>query len=254
MTTINVKFVSDEALEYLKANIRHVEKQLIANPTNSDWLKKSIDGPVFVTKKYQIEDFALEVPTAKKDIELDFRNSVLLYERLCNLPQYVLADERFWLWIMLEKGYETALKYMPIESGKSVFADHWLFTQGKRRGLFFGVLSRCYYRVALTVDNTLKDKYELTHFVIENPERFRNLSWRAFSSEKHIVLGTLKAEKLIMEQPGIVEDTSCYTEIAKAISRAGSVKLLDCMSEEEITQLVINAFFDDLLAKVRQAR
>ena len=70
--------------------------------------------------------------------------------------------------------------------------------QGKRRGIFFNVLARCYFRVALSVDETLEDKYSLTRFVIENPERFRTLSWRANSSQKNIVLGALKAEKDIL--------------------------------------------------------
>ena len=60
---------------------------------------------------------------------------------------------------MFDKGYEVSLKYMPVKKESSIFKDHWLISQGKRRGLFFGVLSRCYFRVALSVDDTLKDPY-----------------------------------------------------------------------------------------------
>ena len=96
---------------------------------------------------YEIEDVVLKIPSDEKDRETDIYNSILLYERLNKLPLYVLTDERFWCWMMFEKGYEVALKYMPVKKGSSVFKDHWLLTQGKRRGLFFGVLSRCYFRV-----------------------------------------------------------------------------------------------------------
>ena len=70
-------------------------------------------------------------------------------------------------------------------------------------------------RVALSCDDRLVDKYELTKFVIENPERFRNLTWRANSSEKHIVLGVLNAEKAVVEQFGDAVKNSSYKILVK---------------------------------------
>lgn len=140
-------------------------------------------------------------------------------------------------------GYKVALKYMPVKEESSVFKDHWLLTQGKRRGLFFGVLSRCYFRVALSVDDTLSDPYELTKIVIENPYRFRELTWRSFSSEKMIVLGTLKAEKRVLaEYPQLEENAKHFANIAKALSKLGSVMLLDCMTEKDIEEYVYKKF------------
>ena len=50
--------------------------------------------------------------------------------------------------------------------------------------IVFGIISRCYYRVALTVDEDHKaDRYYLTKFTFESPSRFRELTWRTFSSE-----------------------------------------------------------------------
>ena len=142
-----------------------------------------------------------------------------------------------------EIGYVVALKYMPIKKGSSVFKDHWLLTQGKRRGLFFGVLSRCYFRVALSVDETLPDRYELTKFVIDNPLRFRELTWRSFSSEKMIVLGTIKAEKRVLaEYPRADENTQHFAEIAKLLSKLGSVMLIDCMTEKDIEDFVYKKY------------
>ena len=190
-----------------------------------------------------LEEFSLREPKDDKDRETDLYNSILLYERLHHLPLYVLTDERFWCWMNFEVGYKAALKYMPIKKGSSVFKDHWLLTQGKRRGLFFGVLSRCYFRVALSVDETLADKYELTKFVIDNPLRFRELTWRSFSSEKMIVLGTLKAEKRVLaEYPQLEEKSKHFAEIAKMLSKLGSVMLLDCMTEKDIEEYVYKKY------------
>lgn len=243
MSKIHIKYMTDEALETLKANTSVITERLTENQTLSTRLSEFIPSELYATKKYEIEEFTLRVPKDEKDRETDIYNSILLYERLHHLPLYVLTDERFWCWMNFEMGYEVALKYMPVKKNSSVFKDHWLLTQGKRRGLFFGVLSRCYFRVALSVDNTLDDPYELTKFVIENPLRFRELTWQSFSSEKMIVLGSLKAEKRIQaEYPHVEENTKHFAEIAKHLSKLGSVMLLDCMTEKDIEEYVYKKY------------
>lgn len=243
MSKIHIKYMTDEAVETLKANTDVVTTKLIENPDNSSWLQSFFPGTLWVTKKYEIEEFTLREPKDDKDRETDLYNSILLYEHLRHLPLYVLTDERFWYWMNFEIGYKAALKYMPVKKGSSIFKDHWLLTQGKRRGLFFGVLSRCYFRVALSVDNTLADPYELTKFVVDNPLRFRELTWRSFSSEKMIVLGTLKAEKRVLsEYPQMEENAKHYAELAKLLSKLGSVMLLDCMTEKDIEEYIYKRF------------
>ena len=84
---------------------------------------------------------------------------------------------------------------------------------------------------------------ELTKFVIENPLRFRELTWRSFSSEKMIVLGTLKAEKRVLaEYPQFEENTTHFADIAKLLSKLGSVMLLDCMTEKDIEEYVYKKY------------
>lgn len=243
MSKIHIKYMSDVALATLKANKNEVTNKLIENPNSSDWLSEFVGDDLYVTKKYEIEDFILKVPSNEKDRETDIYNSIILYEKLNKLPLHALTDERFWCWVMFDKGYEVSLKYMPVKKESSIFKDHWLFSQGKRRGLFFGVLSRCYFRVALSVDDTLKDPYELTKFVISNPLRFRELTWRSFSSEKMIVLGTLKAEKRIIEEyPNYEENATRFGDIAKLLSKLGSVMLLDVMTEKDIEGYVYKKY------------
>jgi hypothetical protein len=227
--------MTDYALETIRGNLPKTVKMMGLNPQSPDWLKRIVGSDPFVTKKYQVTDFDLSICEDGDYKKVDFENSVLLFESLRHLPRHILTDERFWGWINFDKGYAAAMQAMPIKGKESTLRDHYLFTGGSRRGLFFGVLSRCYFRVELTYDDTLADKYELTRFVIENPERFRNLSWRAFSNQKHIVLGVLKAEKKATDQFGTKLTNDFFPEIAKAISRIGSVQLIDAFSEEEIT-------------------
>ena len=197
MNKININFITDEALETLYKNSEEVAELLKKEKENSKWLKLIYKGKLFEEKKYKISEIQLTTDDLYEKV--DFENSIKIYETLKELPRYILTDERFWCWFNFTIGYQAALQAMKINS-KTTFEDHWLFKQGKRRGIFFNVLARCYFRVALSVDEKLEDPYELTRFVIENPERFRTLSWRANSSQKTIVLGALKAEKAILEK------------------------------------------------------
>lgn len=238
MSKINIKLLTEDSLAYLKENAESFSKKIVENEDNS-WIINTISQPIFVEKKLQIEDFELLDNPESLDKNIDFQNSIAIYESLKSLPRYILCDQRFWLWLHLDKYYSIVRKMMRIRS-KSTFTDHWLHSGGTKRGLMFGVLSRCYFRVALTVDESKQDKYELTKWVIENPERFRNLTWRSFSAEEHLVRGVLKGEKKANDLNPGKEFNSLYPEIAKYVSIVGSVRLLDSISEEDIENIIYN--------------
>lgn len=236
MSKINIKMISEDTLAYLKANADSFAKSIAENETNA-WIKKVVPQPMYIEKQIEIDDFDLLDNPESADKDIDFKNSVTLFEHLRNLPRYILCDERFWLWLHMDKFYSVVRNMMKIR-GKSTFTDHWLQSRGTRRGLMFGVLSRCYFRVALTYDSTLSDNYELTKWVIENPERYRNLTWRSFSSEEHLVRGVLKGEKKALEEFGEKENNEVYPLIAKYVSIIGSVRLLDMISENDIEEMI----------------
>ena len=171
--------------------------------------------------------------------DIDYSNSITLYEHLKDLPRYILADERFWLWLYLDKFYYV-VRRMTIIKGVSTIENSWTQKQGIRRGLMFGVLSRMYYRVALTVGDSLNDKYELTKWVIDNPVRFREHSWRNYSSNYELLRGIIKGEKKAVDEYPELESKIDYPYIAKCVSIIGSVRLLDSISEEEICEMIYN--------------
>lgn len=255
MNKINICYITEDALETLYKNSEEVANYLIKEKDNSNWLKLIYNGELFEEKKYKIDDIELLVDDNYENV--DFKNSIMIYEALKELPRYVLTDERFWCWFNFTIGYRAALQAMKINS-KTTFEDHWLFKQGKRRGLFFNVLARCYFRVELSIDENNEDKYHLTKFVIENPERFRTLSWRSNSSEKTIVIGALKAEKDIVEKYKDIIDVdkikyndgkgTIYSEVTKKLSLYGSVRLIDAASEEDIYNFVYEAM-DEMVQK-----
>ena len=245
---INISFMTEDAINTLKSNSKTANNYIKDWKESSDWLYSIYSGKLFEEKKYKIPDFELKISENGNYDAVDFDNSVTLYNSLKDLPLYILTDEKFWAWINLTKGYRAAIQAMPVKSD-STFADHWLFGQGNRRGVFFGVLSRCFFRVYLTVDENLDDKFELTKLIIENPERFRNLTWRSSSSQKHIVHGVIKAEKDIVDKYGKLVKNSLYSDIAKYISLYCSVRLVDVIGEQDIYDIVYNYMEKRILKK-----
>ena len=134
--SINICFMTDEALETLKENALLVTNNLKSFPNDSNWLSSIYSGKLYDEKKYKIPEFRLKASEDGDYSKVDFENSITLYETLKELPLYILTDERFWAWINFEKGYPSAIQAMPVKSN-STFSDHWLFTQGSRRGIFF---------------------------------------------------------------------------------------------------------------------
>lgn len=241
--TIHVKTLSENAYLYLFKNISKVTANIIINENNR-WIYKDFPQPMFVEKKFEINDFELESDFEDNDKGADNRNSIIIYEALKDVPRYILCDEKFWLWLHFEKFYSIVKSMMKVR-GESTIKDHWMHVQGTRRGLMFGVLSRCFFRVALTVDESNKDnKYELTKWVIDNPERFRNLSWRSFSSEAHLVRGIIRGEKRAVEENPRNENNDIYPKIGKYVSLIGSVRLLDKITEKDIETMIYEKMVD----------
>lgn len=239
---INVKLMKNNVLQFLIRNSDFIAMKVEENPHSSSWLGEKFKNDLYDEKKISINDFELKEEGDYKNIRVD--NAIILYEALNQVPRNILSDERFWLWIYFDKAYIATLKAMPLSSGKNIFKNHWLFTHGKRRGIFFGVLSRDFFVVDLTVDETLVDKYEYSKYALENFERVRNLLWRSYSSQKHIVLGVLKAHKDINRDFGhlLNVDSKWHNEIAVEISKYGGTKMLDILSEEEIKTLSYKFF------------
>lgn len=243
MDRINIKLMTEAALETLRQNIEYYTESFNKNPTNSSWIESIVPENVFETKKYQIEDFELKVPTDFQDRKTDLENAIILYEHLHVLPGYVLSEPRFWMWVMFEKGYEASLKSMEKIDSTS-FKHQWLFVDGMRRGLFFGVLSRLYFRVDLTVDPTnAEDPYYLTKYVMENPSRFREISWRTISNQKFVVKAMLKAEMRVNKELEFEEKGDYFSRLAKEICKLGSIKLIDAMDEKDVEDLIYERYY-----------
>ena len=216
MGKINIGYMTEAAYKELKENIETYKDYFIENPNDSSWVDSLAAGKAFQAKAYQIDDFVLEVPASATDIATITRNSILLYEKLKHLPRYILSNKYFWLWFMFKRCYSVALVMMEKKEVSS-FNNQWLLGE----------------------DHNI-DRYYLTKFTFESPSRFRELTWRTFSSEKHIVMGFMRAVYDTVKSGK--ERSSCYDDLAKDVSRLGSVKILDVMTEDDIYHYVFDKY------------
>lgn len=254
MSKINIKLMSEAAYVTLKKNIDSYAQEFINNPSDASWVNNVTSENVFETKKYQIEDFELKIPSSFNDRTTDLVNSITLYEHLNILPGYILSEPRFWLWIMFEKGYQAALAGME-KIDVTSFKHQWLFVDGLRRGLFFGILSRLYYRVELTyAPENKEDPYYLTKYVMENPVRFREISWRTISNQKFVVKAMLKAEIRVNSTLQFDEKGKYFSELAKDICKLGSIKLIDAMDEDEIEKYIYDKYYNIVASEIEKIK
>lgn len=237
MKKINVKYMSDDTLEMIKNNPEKYTEIVIKNPQSNSWILEDFKQP-YIEKKLTILDFDFVVDSKLNKQDLSYLNSLILHKALNHLPPYVLSDERFWAWLNFDKGYELCQLMMPLKEHSSRLKNHYFFGGGIRRGMFFGVLSRLFFRAYLTCDKESSDPYELTRYVNDNPQRFRNLSWRTYSNNSDLVKKVLKIQyrlELLFKEK---ITTKVYEEIAKYISELGSMTYVDIISEHELEFLI----------------
>lgn len=241
---IPVRYITDEAMNALKATgvCEEVSAAIAANPEGSDaWLDRFTEGieNLWVQKRFQMQKIRLLSP-GEDGHPTEFENAIQLYLALKDLPRYVVCDERFWLWANLTWGYRYAAKEI-VPMKPSTFLNHWTFSQGKRRGLFFGVLSRLFLYVDLTwKSGDPVESQEVTKFALENFTRIRELTWRTNSNNRNLVRGVLLGEMDFIRERAGRERTTLYSDLAKRLSQILAVRFSDSMSEEDFRTLSLD--------------
>ena len=127
---------------------------------------------------------------------------------------------------------------MPVSKKGTTLRDHWLFGFGARRTLVFSPLARDFICVALTIDDTAEDPFELTRYAFGVYERYRVLAFRAYSNDPKVVHGVLHGMKTAEDERGGKCKSGNYLPLAEYVSQQAGLQLLASISEGEIKSLV----------------
>lgn len=231
---INIKFMSEEAYKTLQKNYKEVYQMILDHPSDCTWLTDYLGFEPFEEKKYVIEDFELLNSQNYQDVA--FQNGVILFEKLNKLPRYVLCNNRFWAWVTFEKAYKQAINTIQLK-GPQIIKNWWL-AGNSRRDLMLGIISRAYFRTEISVDNSKKDKYELTKYLLTNTEVYRNLVFRNIGMLKNVDLAFIEAIKDVGTKNNITLNVDQVREAMKETSKIGSVMLIDVMTKDEIYKIL----------------
>lgn len=246
---INVKIMKQEIFTKLQEESTKVYEMIKNNPSDSSWLS-FITGTddIYDIKQYTIEDFELKYSPNYKDVE--FENGVILYEHLHNLPRYLLCSNRFWIWIILEKAYMQSCIAMDLTEG--VVRNFWL-ENDNRRAVMLNVMGRQFFKVELSKNDELKDKYLLTKYLFDNHSIYKNFSYRNICMLPNVSGAILNASYYLFQKYQFKQPEKIVSDFVKNVTRIGSTKLVDIIPEAELFQYLckkmepkIKVIYDEL--------
>lgn len=241
--TINIKMMTEEAYKTLQKNYKEVYEEILKHPSDCTWLSSYLGFEPFEIKKYEVEDFELKNSEDYSDVALD--NAITMFETFKDLPRYILCNIRFWAWVSFEKAYKQSLNSTKLNNAETL-KNLWLPSSNKqgdevyasRRSLMLGVISRYFFMVEVSKDETLDDKYDLTKFLIKSNEAYRNITYRNIGMLSNITLGYIKALRDFSIDKNTVITKAHARELFKETSRLGSVMLIDLLSKEEVYEML----------------
>ena len=105
-----------------------------------------------------------------------------------------------------------------------------------------GVISRFFFMVQISIDNSSSDKYELTKYLFSNAETYRNFCYRNIGMLKNVTLAVIRAQMDICSQLNISLINKQSAAMVKEASKIGSVMLVDIMTQDEIYTILYPKF------------
>lgn len=233
---INIKVLTNEAFESIRKNSAIIFENIKKYPNDNFWIESVLGKNIYETKNYLIDDFELKYSKNYSDVECE--NGIILYEHLHNLPRYILCDNKFWGWIILEKAYKQS--QIAMNFTESVVKNFW-FEKTSRRSVMLNVMGRQYFKVELSIDEELvKDKYLLTKYLFSNHSIYKNFSYRNNCILKNVTKAVLRAEYYFSKNYNIKYNDELASAFVKQVSRLGSIKLIDVMTVQEIYEYICN--------------
>lgn len=238
---MNIQMMTDEALEKCRAEVEELTRKIYAHPDDGSWISAFTGKDPFETKKYEIDDISLQIPTKGSPDEDDVKaaNAIAIHKALKDLPGYIIGDIRFWAWFTFTIGYKYAQYKSEITQD---YIKNWWVPKGDntRRSVMLQVLGREYFIADLSYQ--LKEDgtpdYYYTKYLSSSMELYRNLVFRNISDipavSKALIMGCADFERT--SGKAITPDT--IRPLLKGVSNLGSVRLIDSIPEEKLYEWV----------------
>ncbi len=233
------KKLSSGVIERLKNLINKGDLSVIKSYLNKNEFKFKFENNDFMDSDFEaipsdlgkkmINVFTSNLNQKSNDYrKSDFECAKLLYENI-NITQRQASDIDFWSYLHHFDMYKYIhLRWSEIEnpsrgSQETYINRHWLMTLSSQKHLINYPLTTLWWSIHLTIDNNLKDPYELSKIYFNN-NRYRTVTFGGSSYVRHkeAILGILQFYKI----HNIRETKEIGDKISKFVNLLGGTKPL----------------------------
>lgn len=238
-------YMTNDALNELKLNFPKYKKYYHDNEKN--WFLKYLEKCNGLQKsKIECEDINMDF--GEDYNESDYKNIIILYSALKNLPLTIAIDERLWAGLAHGQFWDFVVHRRKLEiqsNNDHDIKNSFFFTRGLKRSAHINCLSRLWWAGHLTYDSTRSNPFELTRLLCEGAfaSTIMLLSSSNFTANKELCLGVLSSIKKL-EEEGVKIKREHFVESTKYLNSMGAVTILDCLTREEV-ECLIDKFFED---------
>jgi hypothetical protein len=230
------KLFTQRAINNLKSNHEAIFLVIKNNPKNTSWLNQFIN---FKTDLFDSEiDFSSVKFIVSNEKSKDVENGLMLYDLFHSLDLTTLTDERFWVTLLFNNGYQYMINRWGIEAS-TIIRYHWFYYTNQRRSIAYHGLARLFWRVKVSIDIENKnDPFHLTRFAFNKQEILKNSMFRNFMYHDATRLGYLDAMYQLSKEKEIsVQDIYLAT---KMMTKLASASLLDMFDRNQIKNLLLD--------------
>jgi hypothetical protein len=234
------KLLKQRVINNLKFNHEEVYKLVVSNKGNQVWLNRFINLHKDLTETFI--DFSKIKFIISNDKKHDLENGLMLFNLFKDQDLTTLTDERFWVTLLLTKGYEYMVKRWGLKDEK-VLKYHWFYYSNQRRSITYHGIARLFWRVKVTIDPyNEKDPYHLTKFAFNKQEVVKNSMFRNFMFHENTRLGYLDGMFELSKMKKItIDDIYLAT---KLMTKLASASLLDSFNLFQVKKLLLSELED----------
>lgn len=180
------------------------------------------------------DDFELKLP--KSGNNFDLGNSILLYENLKGIHPTIASDSRLWTYMTHVRFWKYMRSRWPVEDlkdPKGRIMDRYHLKYLKLESLTRNGISRLWWYVHLTKDESYSDKYKLTKVLLSRADITVGILERSFGSNSNIRKGLLE---FLDENVDIKNSEEKSRELFRQLNLLGGVKNLPFLSVDELKE------------------
>ena len=179
----------------------------------------------------------------------DEENCAICYRALAGLSPYEARDERFWTYLTHTLLLDYARKRWPIPMDDASAVNHirsHFFARDKRDIERNNAASRLWWMARLcqrVPGIRLEECLEV--FLYESDVR-ANIIERPTACQSPAVFGAIRKLHLSFKGEKRLFERTCFRTLMRRINSIGGVKLLDCMTEQQLSSLIDGVVSSDL--------